>query len=276
MGKRLATLRDVLRAESDASLLWALATAKDPDWQRRICAELGRRGSREATTDLLRILREAQLTEDWRLVEAAADALGRIGAQDAGTLLADLLANVGLPLGVRDSAAFALARLAFRPAIPALLASLADPHKTVRLCAVAALAAINDPTVASRSEWLIEAESDAEVRLALQRLVSDLRSRAGESQLDWIANLVGKVPPAAQQRTRQPVLETVDRSSQGRPLPKDARESWSDRLAPESSIVNERMTEPIKPWRNHNLTDSEPVVRSHQPWRERSAAEARS
>jgi len=73
---------------------------------------------------------------------AVAEALGKIGDDSVGSDLARLLADQHQPVFVRDTCAYALARLAYAPALDILLVAVKDPHATVRTCAVSAIAAI--------------------------------------------------------------------------------------------------------------------------------------
>ncbi len=77
---------------------------------------------------------------------AAAEALGKIGDRSAGDELARLLADAKQPVFVRDTCAYALARLAYAPALDVLISALRDPNETVRNCASAAVSVIvNSP-----------------------------------------------------------------------------------------------------------------------------------
>lgn len=177
MTKQPTTVRDVLRRESEATLRWALSSSTDSDRKRVIAAELGRRKARDAAPDLMRALIDARETCDWRVVEATSEALGRIGVEAAGPFLTELLSDLHLPVGVRDTAAFALGKIGYRRAIPTLMAALSASDKTVRLCAAAALSALADSSIAPRVEILLPAEADADVRHGLERLLSTLRAR---------------------------------------------------------------------------------------------------
>ena len=77
---------------------------------------------------------------------AAAEALGKIGDRSAGDVLARLLSDEKQPVFVRDTCAYALARLAYAPALDILINALRDRHQTARNCASAAVSVIvNSP-----------------------------------------------------------------------------------------------------------------------------------
>ena len=137
MTSRKKTLRDQLRRRSK-ELLPADLAAGDSERQRKAAFEAGRRGMREAA-ELLRALLDSPEPD---LRSAAAEALGKIGDRSAGDDLARLLADKKQPVFVRDTCAYALARLAYAPALDILISALRDPHRTVRNCASAAVSVI--------------------------------------------------------------------------------------------------------------------------------------
>lgn len=218
--KSSKTIADVLHQRSVAELLWALATVEDPEWLRRICAELGRRRAVDAAEEIVRVLQRARRAGQWRLLEACIDALGRIGESWTGGSVVDVLRDSTLPVGVRDSAAFALAQMEYRPAIDALIASVSDSNRTVRLCAAAALARVGDGKARSRLELLIPAESDAEVRAALSRAVTAVTERAatapGVLWLDQIRRTTSSRDAPSAQRVAESLIAT--------------RPGWSNRI----------------------------------------------
>ena len=78
---------------------------------------------------------------------AACDAHGgirhlQIGDAEPGPELLKLFRDPKQPDNVRDTCAYSLALLRYRPAVADLLSALSDPSPSVRLCVVAALAAI--------------------------------------------------------------------------------------------------------------------------------------
>jgi HEAT repeat protein len=137
MTSRKKTLRDQLRRRSKELLLADLSAA-DPETQRKAAFEAGRRGMREAAESLRALLDSSE--PDVR--SAAAEALGKIGDRTAGDELARLLADEKQPVFVRDTCAYALARLAYAPALDVLISALRDPNETVRNCASAAVSVI--------------------------------------------------------------------------------------------------------------------------------------
>ncbi len=131
------TVRDELRATDTALLINELAIAS-PDRQTKISAELGRRGAKEAIGPL-----QSLLDSDVPEVRAtAAEALGKIGNERAGQALTRLLGNRTQPDFVRDTCAYALARLGYAPALPTLIDALNDPSESVQRCARSAIRAI--------------------------------------------------------------------------------------------------------------------------------------
>ncbi len=161
--------RDLFRRLPDMDLLFLLETA-EIEVQRVVSHELGRRRIKSAVPLLLRRLTSV----DPRLRESAADALGMIGDPNAGHALLDLFADGAQPEEIRDTCAYALGRLAFRPALPTLLAGLADPSPTVRCCVVAALAAIAEAKVREAVEIALATEQNGEAKRAMQGLIEAL------------------------------------------------------------------------------------------------------
>jgi hypothetical protein len=175
------TFRNFLRAQSEDELLWALETGS-PELQRKICFEIGRRKLRRAVSILCRLLR---ITDDEKVRAAAADALGEIGDPTAGEDLIAVFRDSSQPFQVRDTCAYALARLGYKPALLHLLPGLADPNRTVRLCVLAALAAINDPIAYEYVHLASEAEQDAKVKDEMQALLKR-HPRREEHRLTFI------------------------------------------------------------------------------------------
>jgi HEAT repeat protein len=167
--KRAKTPRDIFRAEPTADLICLLETGK-PGEQECASFELGRRGAREATA-LLRMRLESP---NHSVRAAAAEALGRIGDQDSGKDLLKLFRNRRQPDSVRDTSAYSLALLHYRPAIPELLTALSDPSPSVRLCVVAALAAIKDPRTVLPLRLAKETETDSAVRDGIRKALTVL------------------------------------------------------------------------------------------------------
>jgi HEAT repeat protein len=164
--KKPSSLRDLLQSETDAELLLVLEKPNQ-EMQARVCFELGRRQSKTAVESIRR-----RLTSKGALVrEAAAEALGQIGDSSAGDDLLRLFSDEAQPVPVRDTCAYALGRLAYKPALPKLLASLSDPSPTVRSCVVAALSAMGDAKIRGPVEIALQAEGDVTVRRAMQSLL---------------------------------------------------------------------------------------------------------
>jgi HEAT repeat protein len=131
------TMREQLRTEKSRTLVARLQSA-DADTQSKIALELGRR----AETKAVEPLRELLSSKSPEVRAAAAEALGRIGVDSVGDDLATLLADRKQPEFVRDTCAYALARLAYVPALRILLKAYEDRSESVRRCARSAVFAI--------------------------------------------------------------------------------------------------------------------------------------
>ena len=165
--------RDLFRRLSDTELLFQLET-KEIEVQQVVSHELARRRVKGAVPLLLHCLTSI----DARLRESAADALGMIGDVSAGPGLLNLFSDKTQPEAIRDTCAYALARLAFKPALPKLLAGLADPSPTIRSCVVAALAAIDEPKTRDAVEIAEVTEKNDEVKRAMRDLLTALPKTA--------------------------------------------------------------------------------------------------
>ena len=86
MKRAVLALRDILRRQSNADLLWNL-DQKPADVQAKICLELGRRRAKDAVGKLRSRLGSANEA----LREAAAEALGEIGDINAVPTIAEML-----------------------------------------------------------------------------------------------------------------------------------------------------------------------------------------
>lgn len=166
MTRRPKTMRDVLQRSDTADLLWRLETT-EPAMQARICFELGRRAAKEAVEPL----RKHLSSRDQKVREASAEALGQIGDRSAGEDLLKLFSDTRQPETVRDTCAFALARLAYEPATQELVKALADPSPTVRICVVSALAAIRNPDTRLHVELALLIEQDSRVKAAIEAML---------------------------------------------------------------------------------------------------------
>ncbi len=176
--KKPSNLRDLLQSEPDAELLLLLEKPNE-EMQAKVCFELGRRRTKAAVESL-----RQRLTSKNPLVrEAAAEALGQIGDSSAGDDLLRLFSDGTQQVSVRDTCAYALGRLAYKPALPRLLASLADPSSTVRICAVAALSAVGDADIRDPVEIALETERDAKVRDAMQGLLELLPRKRKQASI---------------------------------------------------------------------------------------------
>jgi hypothetical protein len=166
-------LRTFLRKAEPTTLLLLLLHG-GADVQEAVCNEVGRRVLSGPLPVLPALLRELAMSPVASVRAAAIDALGKIGDVDAGPLLTQVLANQSEPIEVRDTAAYALGHLKYAPARDTLLGSLADREPSVRLCAVAALAALGDESVRRQLILLASVEQDATVRDAIGQAVAQL------------------------------------------------------------------------------------------------------
>lgn len=163
--QRRRPFRDVLASSGTDELLWRLHLC-DPEIQRRICFELGRRRAAEGIDTLVGMLGFA--TPD-RVRAAAVEALGRIGDSRSGARILTLFTEASLPEWLRDTAAYALGRLRYGPALMALCDALADPNPTVRECAVAALGALGGWFAFDRVRCAMQTEQNPRVLDAMKR-----------------------------------------------------------------------------------------------------------
>ena len=170
--RRPKTVRDLLQNEEEGRLLYLLDTT-EPLLQAKISLELGRRGIKASIEPLRRRLS----SPDSQLREAAAEALGKIGDPASGADILRLFKDTQQPTSVRDTCAYALARLGYRPAVPALISALADSSESVRVCAVAALAATGDRNVVEPIKLALQTETHTTVRAAMKNLLASVKSK---------------------------------------------------------------------------------------------------
>ena len=137
---------------------------------------------------VLSLLRKALEDASLEVVIEAAEALGSLGAAEAGPVLIDLLRHPSE--SVRQTAAQALERTADPSLLEGLLAGLEDRVATIRFCLVGALGRAasgkSDLSVANRQkmlarlETILEKDEDANVRA---RAATVLGECGGEAQL---------------------------------------------------------------------------------------------
>ena len=106
------------------------------DVQEAICGELGDREDASSA----RVLINALSTPSARVRAAAIEALWQIGAREAGPPILQLFLDRTQPVGVRDAAAYAIGRLGYIGAKPALERALPNENGTVAACVLGALA----------------------------------------------------------------------------------------------------------------------------------------
>jgi HEAT repeat protein len=169
----MTTLRDELRDTRTELLLWHLMKDRDPVMQRRIAFELGRRKAREATGHLQGLLEKSP---DVRTRAAAAEALGEIGDEAAGEDLVNVFSDDTQPAELRDTCAYALARLGYEPALGRLFRGLLDPAPSVRRCALSAIASIGGEAELELIGMQAELEPDQELKLEMQTISAGHRT----------------------------------------------------------------------------------------------------
>jgi HEAT repeat protein len=239
MKRAIKTLRDILRRQSDAELLWNL-DEREADVQAKICLELGRRRTKDAVASM----RSRLGSPNAALREAAAEALGEIGDPSAAEDLLKLLLDREQPEGARDTCAFALAKLKYSPAVAELASALSDPAPSIRLCVTAALAAIRNPVVRERVEQALAIESEPAVRAAMAHLLNLLPRESRperkfkatvpptlRNSLNMMAS-VSELSKEPRQQIENPLLET-------QPMPSfdgTLQDKFTRKLLPERAV----------------------------------------
>lgn len=151
---------------SAAQALNELGLTKWQDWVNGDDEDFSRLGSSHET-QAARPLLKALDNPRWDLRSAAIRALGELGDNQATDTLVQALQGAEGCAHVRESAAFALAKIASPKAVPALLKALADPESNVRWAAARALGDFGDPqAVDALVPMLNGAETHAYVREA--------------------------------------------------------------------------------------------------------------
>jgi hypothetical protein len=234
------TLREILRRQSEAELLWNLDERAE-DVQAKICLELGRRGTKDALVKL----RSRLGSSNAALREAAAESLGEIGDPSVAEDLLKLLLDREQPEGVRDTCAFALAKLKYSPAVAELASALSDPAPSIRLCVTAALAAIRNPVVRERVEQALAIESEPAVRVAMAHLL-DLLPRGGVQKRKLRANVSttlrnssGVTMASASGLSKEPPRQIERSSIESQPMPSfvyTLQDKFTQKLLPAQTV----------------------------------------
>jgi len=112
---------------------------------------------------------EALKSDKHEMREAAAAALGKVGAENSVNALAGLLADPNAR--VRYAAADSLGQIGSRDAVPALIGALRDREISVAQSAVAALARIGDERAIGPLEELLESPDAVLARLAWRTML---------------------------------------------------------------------------------------------------------
>lgn len=168
-------VRDQVTRTSDQEIVRRLADDGDPDLAA-VIYEAGKRRLGASLPHLLAYLNSQD--PDIRL--AAVEALGDIGDAKAGEPLMTLL-NDSEDRAIRDTAAWSLGLLKYRPAVAPLAWMLQSPETTVRSCAVAALVSIGDRTALPAIRFRLAQERDESVRSDLIAANASLTSSENSS-----------------------------------------------------------------------------------------------
>ena len=111
---------------------------------------------------------------------AAAEALGKIGVQDAVEPLIEVMEDRGEEWSVRARTARSLGKLGDPQSIDALIASLNDMTVPVREMSVIALGEIGDPSARAALENVARLDSDLETRYAAEDALKKLEPDSGQ------------------------------------------------------------------------------------------------
>jgi hypothetical protein len=199
----MTTTREELQRQPTQGLISRLVSETDPVMQRRLAFELGRRQETIAVGHLQKLLG----SDDARVRAAAVEALGKIGDETAAPDILNLFADETQPAEVRDTCAYALARLQYSPALDQLFRALVDPALSVRRGAVAAIITLGGETVHDRLMAQAELEKDPDLQTQMRsvsRPHPPLRPFLGTT-LTSNSPLPG--PPELAQPPKQPPLE---------------------------------------------------------------------
>lgn len=102
----------------------------------------------------------------------------------AHELLRLLLDREGQPTSVRDTCAYAIARIGSCSDVEKLATCLDDPETTVRNCVAAALASVGGPVARRALEDALSNETDARLRFELLRACGLEAQKGKPSQRD--------------------------------------------------------------------------------------------
>jgi HEAT repeat protein len=162
---------------SDAARVTPLLKAKNRDIFREAVFTLGQLGNRDAVAALISA-RAGATAEDMVMI---AEALGKIGGDDAVQALLDLLRDFNS--SVRGAAALGLARNKNTGAAGSLMLAIHDPDPTVRRRAIYALEKqdVESRTCATLEGFL--SDDDASIRAASARTLGKLTCRNASKSL---------------------------------------------------------------------------------------------
>jgi HEAT repeat protein len=204
-GNSRMSVREELVRTRDDEIVRRLADNDEPDVVA-VAYEAGRRRLRSAVTNLVLLLDSVDV--DVRL--GALEALGEIGDDQAGQRITRMLQD-DADRSLRDTAAWTLGLLRYRPAIERLVWMLSASEPTVRSCAAAALVAIGAKTALPAVRVQLAREVDPSVRGDLVAAASSLtpagdpereaaRSQAATAmpKVRAPANDPGRFPPQVQ------------------------------------------------------------------------------
>ena len=133
-----SNLADTLEAASDEEILRALAVPSDDSIAEALLREAGER----ELTNAKSAVPGALAAQSARVRAAGAELAWQIVLTSAAPALLAMFNNVAEEAFVRDTAAYALGRLGYGPALAALRQAVSTESGTVRACAAGAVAEI--------------------------------------------------------------------------------------------------------------------------------------
>ena len=162
--RRRQAMRTLQHREFLPCILEAMSNHDTTSEMKRLITEIIYRARwQEALPSLIQQLR----TRDSKLRSITAEALGAIGDASAGPALLEILSDKDQPTSVRDTAALSLGMVRYRPAMPHLVATLADPADSVRRTAAQALQLLADPSAIEALQHARDIEANQRVRAAI-------------------------------------------------------------------------------------------------------------
>jgi HEAT repeat protein len=127
---------EFLDQQSNESVLTELGRTTDPELLEVLAHEAGHRGIRESATLLIELARNDARE---RVKAAAIESLWQLNYRQAGPVILSLFHDRTQPKAVRDSAAYALGRLEYLPALSALREARGREQGTIADCVAGAI-----------------------------------------------------------------------------------------------------------------------------------------